>query len=153
MTAKMMVMRCGLAMAVLFGSTAAMAAPVAADGDMAVLEVVAAFGRARLAFDPAAVAATITDDYVEISPVGAVDPRAAMLGFYAPANRRPAPPMTTGEQSVRRHGKSAIVLTKVTFRMNGTDGAVQDRSMRVGYLLRQEGGRWLIASSQVTPIR
>ncbi|MFD1952022.1 nuclear transport factor 2 family protein [Sphingomonas arantia] len=137
------------------GGAGVAAAPVAAvaPADAALLTVVDAFANARLAFDPAAIAATITADYVEVSPVGEVDPREKMLGFYAPDKRQPAPPMTTSELSVRRRGDTGVVLSKVTYRMAGPDGAVRERSMRVGYAMRREGGRWLIASSQATPMR
>ncbi|GGE96148.1 nuclear transport factor 2 family protein [Sphingomonas prati] len=140
------------------GAGVAAVAPVApvaavAPADTALLMVVDAFEKARLGFDAAAIAATITADYVEVSPVGEVDPREKMLGFYAPDKRQPVPAMTTSELSVRRRGDTAIVLSKVTYRMAGPDGAMRDRSMRVGYALRREGGRWLIASAQATPMR
>ena len=144
--------RRAMALAVLAGAGGAMAAPPAAD-DAAMLNVVEAFGRARLAYDPPAIAATITADYVEVSPVGDIDLRDAMLGFYAPDRRRPAPPMTTDERSVRRQGDSGIVLARVTYRMPGPDGAVRDRSLRVGYMLRRERGGWRIAATQATPMR
>ncbi|MES2339474.1 MAG: nuclear transport factor 2 family protein [Pseudomonadota bacterium] len=104
-----------------------------------------AYFAAQRAFDPAALADVTMPDFVEISPVGEVDPRAKVLGFYAPAERRGTPPaMTLSEQSVRSFGDTAIVTARVSF----GPGAV-----RAVYVACKDKGRWALVSAQYTPIR
>jgi len=127
-----------------------MGAPVAAAPQpaAAVEALVDRFDAARAAFDPAALAATLADDYIEISPVGTVDPRAAVLGFYAAELRRPAPPMQHDERVVRVAGTVAFVTERKSMTLpNGTT-----RSIRVGYLARRTGSGWQLVSAQYTPI-
>ena len=77
-----------------------------------VVQVVEAFNRAQNAFDQARLRALTTDDYVEISPIGEVDPRNKMLDFYDPAKKVAAPPMTLGDTTVRMAGRDvAIAIT------------------------------------------
>ncbi len=123
------------------------ASPVAAQ-DKAVQALVDRFEDARTRFDPAALAATLAPGYEEISPVGTVDPRAAVLGFYAPAARRPAPAMTADDTVVRADGDMALVTRRQSFTLPG--GVT--RSIRVRYVARRAGGRWQLLSAQYTPI-
>ncbi len=106
------------------------------------------FDAARAAFDPAALATTLADDYVEISPVGTVDSRAAVLGFYTPDHRNPAPAMRQDERVVRVTGSFATVTELKLLTLPG--GSV--RAIRVGYVARRAGGGWRLISAQYTPI-
>ncbi len=136
----------------LCGMIAAMviAAPAtAAPGPSAAVEaLVDRFDAARAAFDPAALADTLADDYIEISPVGTVDSRAAVLGFYAPDHRNPAPPMRQDERVVRVTGSFAAMTERKLLTLPG--GSV--RAIRVGYVARRAGGGWRLVSAQYTPI-
>ncbi|MDJ0278694.1 nuclear transport factor 2 family protein [Sphingomonas sp. 2R-10] len=126
------------------------AVPVAAapTQDVAVAALIDRFDAARAAFDPAALGATLAPDYVEISPVGTVDPRAAVLTFYQPAAKRIAPPMTVDERIVRVSGTLAVVSERKTMALpNGTV-----RALRIGYVARRRGGTWQLVSVQYTPI-
>ena len=106
------------------------------------------FDAARAAFDPTALAATLAEEYVEISPVGTVDSRGAVLGFYTADQRRPAPPMRHDERVVRVTGSMAWVTErKVITLPNGTT-----RAIRIGYVARRVGGGWRLVSAQYTPI-
>ena len=116
--------------------------------DAAILALVDRFEEARLRFDPVALAATLAPDYEEISPVGTVDPRAAVLGFYAPAARRPGPAMTADETVVRARGDTALVTRRQSIALPGGT----TRSIRVRYVARRHGGRWQLVSAQYTPI-
>ena len=116
--------------------------------DGAVQALVDRFEDARTRFDPVALAATLAPDYEEISPVGTVDPRAAVLGFYAPAARRPAPAMTADDTVVRTTGDVALVTRRQSFTLPG--GVT--RSIRVRYVARRTNGRWQLLSAQYTPI-
>ncbi|MEH3041240.1 MAG: DUF4440 domain-containing protein [Sphingomonas paucimobilis] len=114
----------------------------------AVEALVDRFDAARAAFDPAALAATLADDYVEISPVGTVDSRAQVLGFYTPGQRRPAPAMRSDERVVRVAGTVALLTERKSMTLpNGTM-----RSIRVGYVARRVGSGWRLVSAQYTPI-
>lgn len=64
------------------------------------------FETARTRFDPAALDRTLAPDYEEISPVGDVDTRDKVLGYYAPEAKRPAPPMTNSDIVVHARGRS-----------------------------------------------
>jgi len=123
------------------------AAPAAAQ-DAAVRGLVDRFEAARAAFDPAALAATLAPDFEEISPRGEVDARAQVIGFYAPDKKKPAPPMTDDEVAVRMLGDIALVTQRTSFTIPGGP----TRSIRVRYVARRTGGRWLLASAQYTPI-
>ena len=132
--------------AMLAASPAAAQDRMAQDG--AVQALVDRFEDARTRFDPVALAATLSPDYEEISPVGTVDPRAAVLGFYAPAARRPAPAMTADDTVVRTSGDMALVTRRQSLTLPG--GVT--RSIRVRYVARRTGGRWQLLSAQYTPI-
>jgi len=138
----------------LCGMIAAAAMAVAAPADAAprpaaaVEALVDRFDAARAAFDPAALAATLADDYVEISPVGTVDSRAAVLGFYTPDHRNPVPPMRQDERVVRVHGTIAFVTERKLLTLpNGVT-----RAIRVGYVARRADRGWRLVSAQYTPI-
>jgi hypothetical protein len=73
-------MAIGWAMAMLAAATPATPSPDAA----AIERLVERFNTARTDFDAAALADTLAPEYQEISPVGDVDDRAKVLGFYRP---------------------------------------------------------------------
>ncbi len=127
---------------------AMLAASPAPAQDTAILALVDRFEAVRLRYDPVALAATLAPDYEEISPVGTVDPRAAVLGFYAPAARRPAPAMTVDETIVYARGDTALVTRRQSIALPGGT----TRSLRVRYVARRSGGSWLLVSAQYTPI-
>lgn len=128
--------------------TAGIPADAAPQPSAAVAALVDRFNAARAGFDPTALAATLADDYVEISPVGAVDSRAQVLGFYTPDQRRPAPAMRHDERVVRVAGNAAWLSERRT--MTLPDGTT--RSIRVGYGARRAGSGWRLVSVQYTPI-
>lgn len=121
--------------------------------DAPVLALVNAFSAARAQFDAKALDALLTSDYVEVSPVGEVDRRQAVLGFYAPNKATPAPPMTLGTDDVRRYGDIAVVIGSINYAIPGPDGATAKRTMRVTYVAQRVAKRWLMASAQYTGVR
>lgn len=106
------------------------------------------FDAARIQHDPAALTKTLAADYEEISPVGEVDAREKVLGFYAPELKRPAPAMTSEPLVIRSRGNVAVITTRKSFTIPG--GPV--RSVRVRYVAERAAGRWLLVSAQYTPI-
>ena len=110
---------------------------------------------AQETFDVAKLDQVLAPDYIEISPLGEVDPRAKVLGFYAP-DKKPAagtvPHLTLDEINTRVFADTAIAIARVRFT---PPGAAQPAGagMRVVAVLRASGGQWRIVSSQYTPIR
>ena len=118
-----------------------------------VLALVQRFSDARAHFDARALNALLTPDYVEVSPRGEVDRRQAVLGFYAADKASPVPPMTYDTQDVRRYGDTAIVIGSAAFSVPAPTGGAMTRTVRVTYVERRIGERWLMASTQYTGVQ
>lgn len=125
---------------------------LAQDGDGAdtasVTELVRNFLDAQLRHDVPALRKLTAEQFVEISPLGEVDPRDKMLGFYmgdAPAAR---PTVGIDERQVRIFGDSALANVKITYNLSG-----QARSMRTSFVAYKDGAHWKLVSVQHTPIR
>lgn len=121
--------------------------------DAPILALVSAFSTARAQFNAKALDALLTSDYIEVSPVGEVDYRQAVLGYYAPDKATPAPPMTLGTDDVRRYGDIAVVVGSVNYAIPGPNGTTIKRSMRVTYVARRITRHWLMALTQYTGVR
>ena len=111
--------------------------------DARVVALIQAFSEARSRFDAKALDALLSPDYVEISPIGEIDRREAVLGFYAGDKARPSPPMTLSTQDVRRYTDTAIVIGSVTYVVPAPNGATVERTLRATYVERW--GRWALA--------
>lgn len=112
-----------------------------------------AFVRVRNQFDQAAMIAMMAPEYQEVSPVGEVDSRERVIGFYAPDKKKPAPPMTITETVARPAGTIGIVTMRIAFTMPGKDGQMQTRALRAGFVARRIKDDWQFVSLQFTPIR
>lgn len=138
----------------LYAACIGVAAPASArDGDPeGPLDVVKRFTVAQQSFDQSALRELTDENYVEVSPIGDVDTREAMLGFYAPSKREEAPALTVSEANVRSLGDTAIVIAKVSF---GAPGGApgSEVSMRATFVARRISGHWKLNSLQYTPIR
>ncbi|WP_419808911.1 DUF4440 domain-containing protein [Sphingomonas sp.] len=110
----------------------------------AVTALIDAVGAARRGFDQAALARLTAPDYVEVSPIGEVDPREKMLGFYAADKKTPVPVITTDERTVSIAGTTAIVTERQS---------IGERAIRVLYVARYAAAKWQLVSAQFTPIR
>lgn len=131
-----------LIVAIAFSSAApVIAMPLQATGPAAVVD---AYVAAQGAFDQATLARITAPDFVEISPLGEVDPRDKMLGFYTPDKKQPGPVITISERDVRVTNGLALVTLRYAF---------GERALRVVYVLRRDAGKWLLVSAQYTPIR
>lgn len=123
--------------------------------DTQVAAVVQSLVAAQENFDVTRMDQVLAQDYIEISPVGEVDPRAKVLSFYAPGKKPAAgtvPHLTLDELNTRINGDSAVTIARVRFT---PPGAAQPAGagMRVVFVLRASGGQWRVVSSQYTPIR
>jgi uncharacterized protein (TIGR02246 family) len=111
---------------------------------------------AQAKFDPATLDKIYTSDFIEISPLGEVDPRDKVLGFYKPEAKPPAdvtPTMTSDEFLIRNYDNFAVVIARFTYALAGNAAARPPFSIRVTVVCRKEKGVWKIASSQYTGIR
>ena len=115
------------------------------------------FTEAQKNYDAAKLDEILAPDYVEISPAGEVDPRAKVLGFYAPEKKseRGGELVSYGldEITTRIYGDTAIVVARLPFTMKTPDGQTMSRAMRCTFVCRKTRGKWRIASAQYTGIR
>lgn len=130
------------------GPVAMIVAPVASAQDGTIRALVERFETARTQYDPVALSKTLASDYEEISPVGTVDSREAVLGFYAPDKKRPVPAMTDDDITIRTVGNIAVVTLRKSFTPPGSPA----RSIRVRYVAQGTRGTWRLISAQYTPI-
>lgn len=145
-------MRCRLA-AALIATTIAASAAAAGPSDAASVErLVDRFNAARASFDEAALGATLAPDYQEISPIGDVDDRAKVLGFYRADQRRAGPAIEHADRSTIVHGAFAVETERLSFTVTRPDGVAATRSMRVRYVAMRSGPGWRLLSAQYTPI-
>ncbi|WP_082441375.1 nuclear transport factor 2 family protein [Sphingomonas sp. Leaf230] len=112
-----------------------------------------AFVRVRNQFDQAAMIAMMAPEYQEVSPVGEVDSRERVIGFYAADKKSAAPPMTITETVARPAGTIGVVTMRIAYTMPGKDGQIQTRALRAGFVARRIKGDWQFLSLQFTPIR
>jgi len=112
-----------------------------------------AFVRVRNQFDQAAMLAMMAPEYQEVSPVGEVDSRERVIGFYAADKKSAAPPMTITETVARPAGTIGVVTMRIAYTMPGKDGQLQTRALRAGFVARRIKGDWQFVSLQFTPIR
>ncbi|MBN8808135.1 MAG: nuclear transport factor 2 family protein [Sphingomonas sp.] len=133
--------RTAIAAIAVVASVPAVAAPARTADPVAAVE---AFAAAQRAFDQTALVEVTAPDFVEISPLGEVDPRDRMLGFYAPDKKVAGPPVTMDERTVRTSGNLAIVTVRY---------AIGEHALRAVYVVRRDAGQWRLVSAQYTPIR
>jgi uncharacterized protein (TIGR02246 family) len=126
-----------------------------ASTERAVVAVVQQLADAQRTFDQAALDRLLTADYVEVSPVGDVDERAKVIGFYSADAKAKSPEVSSiviDQPNVRIDGDHAIVIVRQTTNV-GPAGASRAVVMRVTAHLRRIGNAWRIASTHYTGIR
>ena len=145
-------------MRVFLGMSAALvSAPVAAQSveinTHTLAQQAKVFVQVRNRFDQAAMTAMMAPEYQEVSPVGEVDSRERVIGFYAPDKKKPVPPMTITETVARPAGALGVVTMRIAYAVPGKDGQLQSRALRAGFVARRIGKEWRFVSAQFTPIR
>ena len=137
--------------------SAALGAQAPGRQDAALTSLVKQFVAAQTAFDAKALDRLLSRDYLEVSPLGEVDPRDKVLGFYDPSQKPPASVMATtasvDEVSVREHGTTAVVVARFNYAMTSKGEAMPPRSIRATLVCVRDGGAWQVASAQYTSIR
>ena len=114
------------------------------------------FTEAQKNYDAGVLDKILAPDYVEISPLGEVDPRAKVLGFYAPEKKGERGELVAyglDEMTTRIYGDTAIVVARLPFTVKTPDGQTMSRALRCTIVCRKLHGKWLIASAQYTGIR
>jgi hypothetical protein len=125
----------------------------AAAGDQALVEAIRAHLKAQCQFDQAALQAMTDSTYLEISPIGELDPKTKMLGFYAPEKKIPVNEPEISEVQYQIHDSIAVVSARLTYRKGPAEPDAILASFRTGYVLRRSGGAWVLLYVQYTPIR
>jgi hypothetical protein len=109
---------------------------------------------AQMRFDAAQLDELLAPEYVEVSPVGDVDPRAKVLSFYTPDKKvAVVPTASLDEITTRVHDDTAVTVALLTYHMKSPTGETADRSMRCVFVTRIIERRWKLVSTQYTPIR
>ncbi len=116
------------------------------------LKLVQSYTEAQRDFEPSKIDAIVTRDFYEVSPLGEVDPREKVLGFYLPANKRAAPTMEVSEPAVQMFGNTGTVVVKLSGSVT-VNAEKRNFALRAGYVAVNEGGKWKLASAQYTGIR
>jgi uncharacterized protein (TIGR02246 family) len=132
-----------------------LAVPLFAQTTKPVEDVVRRFIEAQKNYDAASMAKVLAPDYVEISPIGAVDPRDQVLGFYTPEEKAKAGDVTEyrlDDVKTRVYGATAVVIARLPFTM-ATAGRTTTSAFRCTFVLVKKSGKWLLVSSQYTTIR
>jgi uncharacterized protein (TIGR02246 family) len=111
------------------------------------------FIRAQQSFDPAALKAATTENYIEVSPLGEVDKRDAVLGFYDPAHRVDVPSASISGDSFRIFGDTAIDIAAITYTVAETGKPSHDVRMRATFVAVRQQGVWKLVSAHYTTIR
>lgn len=122
-----------------FGAIAGEASPEAA---------VSRYVKAEGAFDLAALKEVLAPEFVEVSPRGEVDEHDAVLSFYAPEKKVPAPPITLTDVKARTHGDTAAVTGTLVL----TVAPGRERHITLGATAVRSAQGWQLRSAQYTPV-
>ncbi|MGN7833524.1 nuclear transport factor 2 family protein [Pseudoxanthomonas sp. 22568] len=134
-------------------------AAFAADDDATLRALAQSVLDAQIRFDVPALDRVLASDYIEISPVGDVDTRDEVLGFYAPQAReqmlaKGVEPVSAslGEPQVHVDGDHARLIALNTAKLR-IQGAEQQKQLRTVFEFRRDGGHWKLASATYVPYR
>lgn len=140
------------------GGTRAQSANKQNSDRLALTDLVKQMVDAQTSFDSATLEKIYAFDFIEISPVGEVDPREKTIGFYRPEanpNRDQVKMTVTADGFlIRTYGKFAVIIARLTFAPIGNEPSARPPfSIRVSLVCRKEKGAWKISSAQYTGIR
>lgn len=139
-------------------SVEAQSQPKLSKDEQALTALVRQMTESQSKFDPMTLERIYASDFIEISPLGEVDPREKTIGFYKPeANPdrdKVKTSATTDEFAIRTYGNFAVVIARITFAQVGNEPSTRPpSSFRVTLVCRKEKGAWKIDSAQYTGIR
>jgi ketosteroid isomerase-like protein len=159
-----MLMRAHVAAALGVALAAVLTVPVAAAPGQATPAADAVSAEVRRYFDAvrrndaSALDHLLAQDYVEVSPLGQLDKRAQVIGFYRTASNArtgqasEVAAVTIDDLSVRVYGDLAVAIVRESFKVN-VSGQPVPRPMRSTLVWRQAGGAWMLVSAHHTMIR
>jgi len=124
----------------------------AAPAGEAVQELVQRFTAAQGNSDTATLKALSAENYIEISPLGEVDPREKMLSFYVRKDDKPRPAILLDELTTRVLGDTAVAIGRVSYTMTA-GGQSRTFALRSTFVAQRQGDAWKLVSAQYTPIR
>ncbi len=148
--------RVSIFLVVLLCSAVAAAGQSDSKDHTAITDLIKQMTMAQLAYDANSLDKILTADYAEVSPIGDVDLRNEVLGFYKPAGKPPGNVRVAGdvdELSIRNYGKFAIVIARLTYTTTVDGKAAPPRWMRATFVCRRDKDAWKIASAQYTGIK
>jgi hypothetical protein len=140
--------------AVLLSTCAALLPPAqaATDAVTPVTELVQRFTNAQAVMDAPTLAALTADNYIEVSPVGEIDPREKLLTFYVKDDKRVLPAMKVEDSTTRLLGETAVVIAKIAYNQV-IEGEPRAFALRSTFVAEKIGGTSKLVSAQYTPIR
>ncbi len=128
------------------------------DEKYAVAMVLTRFVHAQADYDQSVIEALLSSDYAEISPLGQVDTRSDVIGFYSKEIAEQAAVAKTSQMAELSdiiievikdlslvRAKEVVVAEK--------DGVQHSIAFRVSFILQRSTNGWLIKAAQYTPIR
>lgn len=127
-------------------------APAADDPTKPVTDLIQRFTEAQGKMDAPTLKALTAENYIEVSPLGEVDPRDKMLTFYVKDEKRPPTALTLEEVTPRLIGNTAIVIAKVSYN-SMVEGQSRTFSLRTTFVAQKVSNEWKMVSVQYTPIR
>jgi ketosteroid isomerase-like protein len=127
-------------------------AGAATDATQALTDLIQRFTEAQRDMDAPTLKNLTAENYIEISPLGEVDPREKMLSFYVKDDKRVAPAVTVDETQTRLLGTTAVVIARVSY-SRAVDGPQRTFSLRSVFVAEKAGAAWKLVSAQYTPIR
>jgi ketosteroid isomerase-like protein len=147
----------GFALAVAATDRAGTAAQAKPDADVVAAETRRYFDAVRRN-DAATLESLFAADYLEVSPLGQVDKRAQVIGFYKTAARAQSgqaselAAVALDDLSVRVFGDVVVVVVRESFTLQDA-GTPVVRPIRSTLVWRRMGGTWWLVSSHHTAIR
>ena len=129
--------------------------PKQSKDELELMALVRQMTEAQTKFDAATLDKIYTSDFIEISPVGEVDPREKTIGFYKPEAKPPGDmnvSVTTDEFLIRTYGNFAVVIARISY-APVTPTPRPAFSVRATFVCRKSKGVWKIGSSQYSGIR
>ena len=124
----------------------------AATASAEVTALVQRFVQAQKSYDPATIRELTAENYVEVSPLGEVDARKAVLGFYDPSQRVDVPSASVSDLEIRILGKTAIVIAAVRYVVAIPGQPSHEVAMRATYVAMRSEKAWKLVSAQYSAI-
>jgi len=111
------------------------------------------FIKAQQSFDPAALKDATAENYIEVSPLGEVDKRDDVLGFYNPAHRVDVPSASIIDENLRAFKDTTIDIVSIKYTVAEAGKSPHDVRIRATFVAVRQQGVWKLASAHYTTIQ